>query len=155
MHGETSPRHRDVTLCFIRLVERPNLDADNDLVDSLGLAGVTVDNYSLIEMQSGPMANNLAAVEYDLALVNADHVRSSLLRNLCPRVFDVFRESDPVAHGQRDLLPLGDTEFPCLVEWQLLLGAVFSDDDSSLFWSSGERITGNRQGRNCVINGYG
>ena len=47
-------------------------------------------------------------------------------------MFDVFRESDPVADCQRDLLPLEHTELPCLVEWQLLLDAVLSDNDSSL-----------------------
>ena len=59
-------------------------------------------------------------------------VRSSLLREVLTAVFDVFRESDPVADGQRDLLSLEHTEFSCLVEWQLLLDAVFSDNDSSL-----------------------
>jgi hypothetical protein len=47
-------------------------------------------------------------------------------------VFNVFRESDPVADCQRDLLSPEQTEFPCLVERQLLLDAVFSDNDSSL-----------------------
>jgi hypothetical protein len=46
--------------------------------------------------------------------------------------FDVFRESDPVADCQRYLLSLEHHETPCLVEWQLLLDAVFSDNDSSL-----------------------
>ena len=56
-------------------------------------------------------------------------VRSSLLRNFCP-VLDFFRESDPVADRQ-PLLSLEHTEFPCLVEWQLLLDADLSDDESS------------------------
>ena len=47
-------------------------------------------------------------------------------------MFDVFREWDPVADRQRDLLSLGHTKFPCLVEWQLLLDALFSYNDSSL-----------------------
>jgi hypothetical protein len=47
-------------------------------------------------------------------------------------MLDVLRESDPVADSQRDLLSLEHTEFPCLVEWQLPLDAVLSDDDSSL-----------------------
>jgi hypothetical protein len=47
-------------------------------------------------------------------------------------MFHVFRESDPVADCQRDLLSLEHTELPGLVEWQLLLDAVLSDDDSSL-----------------------
>jgi hypothetical protein len=47
-------------------------------------------------------------------------------------MFHVFRESDPVADCQRDLLSLEHTELPGLVEWQLLLDAVLSDDDRSL-----------------------
>ena len=48
-----------------------------------------------------------------------------------PAAFDVFRESDPVADCDAGLLSLEHTEFPCLVEWQLLLDAVLSHDDSS------------------------
>ena len=80
----------------------------------------------------GAIANNLAFIEYDLALINADHGPELVIEELLTAVFDVFRESDPVADGQRDLLSLEHTEFPCLVEWQLLLDAVFSDNDSSL-----------------------
>jgi hypothetical protein len=47
-------------------------------------------------------------------------------------VFDVSRESDPVADSQRDLLSFEHTEFPSLVEWQLLLDVVFSDNNNSL-----------------------
>jgi hypothetical protein len=72
MHRETGPRHGDVKLRFVRLAERPNRHAYNDLVDSLGLAGVTGDSYSLVDMQSGGITNDLSFVEYDLALVNAD-----------------------------------------------------------------------------------
>ena len=115
-----------------RLAERPNRRAGNDLVDSLRLAGVTGDSYSLVEMQSGPIANNLAFIEYDLAIINADHGPKLVIEELLPAVFDVFRESDPVADCQRDLLSLEHTELSCLVEWQLLLDAVLSDDDSSL-----------------------
>jgi hypothetical protein len=61
------------TLTFVCLAKRPNRHADYDLVDSLGLAGVTGDSYSLIDMQGGAIANNLARVEYDLALINADY----------------------------------------------------------------------------------
>ena len=46
-------------------------------------------------------------------------------------VFGVFRESDPVADGQRDFLSLEHSELPCLVEWQLLFVAGLSDDDNS------------------------
>jgi hypothetical protein len=41
-------------------------------------------------------------------------------------VFDVFRESDPVADCQCDLLSLEHIQFPFLVEWQLLLGGSIS-----------------------------
>jgi hypothetical protein len=60
-------------LCLVRLAELPNRHAGNDLVDGLGLAGVTGDSYSLVEMQGGPSANNLAFIEYDLAIANVDH----------------------------------------------------------------------------------
>jgi len=82
-------------------------------------------------MQSGSSANNLASIEYDLAHINADHGPELVIEKLLPAVFDVFRASDPVADGQRDLLSLEDTEFPCLVAWQLLLGAFLSNNDSS------------------------
>jgi hypothetical protein len=73
MHGPLRARHRDVKLCFVRLAKRPNRHADNDLVDSLGLAGVTGHSYSLIEMKTGAVANKLAFIEYDLAIINADY----------------------------------------------------------------------------------
>jgi hypothetical protein len=117
-------------LCFVRLAERPNRHADNDLVDGLGLAGMTGYSYSLVEMQSGP-GNNLAFIEYDLASINADHGPKLVIEELAPAEFDVFRESDLLANCQRDLLSFEHTEFPCLVEWHLLLGAVFSDNDNN------------------------
>ena len=132
MHGPPRARHRDIKLCFVRLAKRSNRHAGDDLVDSLRLAGVTGDSYSLVQMQSGPIANNLAFIEYDLAIINADHGPELVIEKLVPAVFDVFRESDPVANCQRDLLSLEHAELPCLVEWQLLLDAVLSDDDSSL-----------------------
>jgi hypothetical protein len=74
------------------LAKRPNRHTDNHLVDSLSLAGVTGDTYSLIEMKTGAVAINLALVEYD-------HASSMQLvvEELVPAVFDGFRESDPVA----------------------------------------------------------
>jgi hypothetical protein len=132
MHGPLRARHRDVKLCLVRLAERPNRHASNDLVDSLRLAGVTGDSYSLVEMQSGPSANNLAFIEYDLAIINDDYGSELVIEELLPAVLDIFRESDPVADSKRDLVSLEHTELPCLVEWQLLLDAVFSDNDGSL-----------------------
>jgi hypothetical protein len=41
------------------------------LVDSLRLAGVTGNSYSLIEMKSRAVAKNLALVEYNLVLENS------------------------------------------------------------------------------------
>src|ERR1700746_1649052 len=114
MHGPPRARHRNIKLCLVRL------------------AGVTGDSYSLVEMQSGAIANNLAFIEYDLAIINADHGPELVIKKLLPAVFDVFRDPDPVADCQRDLLSLEHTELPCLVEWQLLFNAVRSDDDSSL-----------------------
>jgi len=84
-------------LCLVRLAERPNRHAGNDLVDSLRLAGVTGDGYSLVDMQSGAVANDLAFVQYDLALINADYGPQLVVEELLPSVFDVFREPDPVA----------------------------------------------------------
>jgi hypothetical protein len=66
IHGPPRARHRDIKLCLVRLAERPNRHAGDDLVDSLRLAGVTGDGDSLINMQSGAVANNLAFIEYDL-----------------------------------------------------------------------------------------
>jgi hypothetical protein len=71
-------------------------------------------------------------VENDLAIITADHGPQLVIEELLPAVFDIFRESDPVADCQRDLLWLEHTELPCLIEWQPLLDAVLSDDDSSL-----------------------
>jgi hypothetical protein len=62
VHRPPRARHRDIKLCLVRLAERPNRHAGNDLVDSLRLAGVTGDSYSLVEMQSGPIADNLALI---------------------------------------------------------------------------------------------
>jgi hypothetical protein len=36
VHRGATARHRDVKLCFVRLAERPNRHADDDLVDRLG-----------------------------------------------------------------------------------------------------------------------
>jgi hypothetical protein len=47
-------------------------------------------------MQSGPIANSLAFIEYDLAIINTDYGPELVVNELLPAVFDVFRESDPV-----------------------------------------------------------
>src|SRR5271165_178013 len=125
-------RQRHLKSCLVLLAERPNRNAGNDVVDSLRLAGVTGDSYSLVEMQSGAIANNLASIEYDVAIINAEHGPQLVIEELLPVVSDVFRESDPVADSKRGLLSLEHTELPCLVEWQLLFDAFLSDDDSFL-----------------------
>jgi hypothetical protein len=73
MHSQPRTRHRDIKLCLVRLAERPNRHAGNNLVDSLRLAGVTDDSNSLVDMKGGAVANNLTFVEYDLAFINADN----------------------------------------------------------------------------------
>jgi hypothetical protein len=52
---------------------------------------------SLIDMQSGAVANNLAFIEYDFDFVDADHGPELVIEELLPAVFNFFRESDPVA----------------------------------------------------------
>jgi hypothetical protein len=116
VHGETSARHRNVKLCFVRLPEGPNRYADNDLVESLGLAGVTGHGYSLIEVKTGAVANNLAIVEYDLVLINANDGSQLVVEEFVAAVFDVFRETDPVADCQSDLLPLEHAKLPRLIK---------------------------------------
>ena len=112
MHGPPRTRHRDIKLCLVRLAERPDRHAGNDLVDSLRLAGVTGDSYSLVEMQKGSRANNLAFIEYDLAIINADHGPELVIEELLPAVFDVFRESDPVADCHRKTLNINPSDWP-------------------------------------------
>jgi hypothetical protein len=99
MHGPPRTRHRDIKLCLVCLAERPNRHAGNVLVDSLRLTGVTGDSYSLVQMQSGPIANNLAFIEYDLDITMLTTVRSSLFRNFCLRflTFFVNRIGSPIA----------------------------------------------------------
>jgi len=71
MHRETSPRHGDAKLCFVRLAGRPKrLTMTWSTV--LAWLALTGDSYSLIEMKTGAVANNLALVEFDLTLINTD-----------------------------------------------------------------------------------
>ena len=60
-------------LRFVSLTERANRHADNHLVYRFGLACVTGDCDSLIDMQGAAVAKHLAFIEYDPALINADH----------------------------------------------------------------------------------
>ena len=90
MHGPPSARHRDIKLCFVSQAERPNRRAGNDLVDSLRLAGMTGDSHCLVEMQSGPISNNLAFIENDLAPSHADCGPELVIRNFCPRCLTFF-----------------------------------------------------------------
>jgi hypothetical protein len=53
---------------------------------------VTGDSYSLVERQNHPIANNLAFIEYDLTIINADHGPELVIDELLPAVFDDFRE---------------------------------------------------------------
>jgi hypothetical protein len=76
--------------------------------------------------KGAPIANNRAFIEYDLAIISADHGSELVIEKLLAAVFDVFRESDPVADCQCDLLSLEHIQFPFLVEWQLLLGGSIS-----------------------------
>jgi hypothetical protein len=130
MHGPLRARHRDIKLCLVRLAKRANRHADDDLVHTLALAGVTGDRYSLVEMKSGAIANDLALLNMILPSSMSITVRSSLLRNLCPRplTFFVNRIGSLI---DSDLLLLEHAELPCLVKWHLLLGGLFSYDDSS------------------------
>ena len=42
-------------------------------------------------MKTGAIASNLTSVEYDLALIDADHGPELVIEELLPAVFDVFR----------------------------------------------------------------
>src|ERR1700761_6346972 len=106
MHSPPRARHRDIKLCLVRLAERPNRHAGNDLVDSLRLAGVTGDSYSLVQMQSAPIANKLAFIEYDLAIINADDGPQLVVQELLPAMFDILGKSNPVTDCDADLLSL-------------------------------------------------
>jgi hypothetical protein len=122
MHCPPRARHRDIKLCLVRQAERPNRHAGNDLVDSLRLAGVTADSYSLVDVQRGPIANNLAFIEYDLALINADHGPQLVVEELVPAGFDVFREPDPVEVQRSQSLSVGLARGAACAEmaWMLL-----------------------------------
>jgi hypothetical protein len=76
-------------------------------VDSLDLARVTRHSYSVVNMQGGAVANDLAFVEYDLAVIDIDHGTQLVVKKLAPVMFDVFREPDAVPDRECNLLPLG------------------------------------------------
>jgi hypothetical protein len=96
-------------------------------------------------MQSGHIANSLAFIDYDLAIINTDHGLELVVNELRLRCLTFFVNRIR-SSLQRDLLSLEQTELSCLVEWQVLLDAILTDDDSSLFRSSRERITGQLPG---------
>jgi hypothetical protein len=58
-------------------------------------------------MQGGAVANDLAFVEYDLAVIDIDHGTQLVVKKLAPVMFDVFREPDAVPDRECNLLPLG------------------------------------------------
>jgi hypothetical protein len=131
MHGPPRAGHRDINCASFAWLNARSGTLTMTWFDSLGLAGVTGDSHSLIEMKTGAVANNLAFIEYDLAIINADHGPELVIDELLPVVFDIFvnRIQSPIGN---DLLPLEHAENPCLFEWQLLLDAAVTDDDSSL-----------------------
>src|SRR5262249_43402782 len=108
-----------------------NRHADNDLVDSLSLARVASDSYSLVDMQSGAVSNNLAFVEYDFGLINASYGSKLVVQEALAALPKVFREPDPIADRTRDFLALVHAELPRLVERQLFLDAILFDDNRS------------------------
>ncbi len=65
-----------------------NRHAGNDLVDSLRLAGLPGDSHSLVDMQRDPVANNLAFIEYDLAVLDVDHGSELVVEELVSATFD-------------------------------------------------------------------
>jgi hypothetical protein len=84
-----------IQLVFNRRVEvfgslfawlNPNRHPDNDLVDSVGLAWLTDDSYSLVDMHIGTVANNLALVEHDLAFIDANYGPGLLVQKRLPAV---------------------------------------------------------------------
>jgi hypothetical protein len=56
-------------------------------------------------MQSDAIANDLSFVEYDPALINADHGPQLVVQELLPAAFDILGEPNPVAAREHDLLP--------------------------------------------------
>jgi hypothetical protein len=71
----------------------------------------------LVTGVNGAVANSLALVEYDCALINAEHVSQLVVRELSAALFDIFSEPDPVADRERDLVPLEHAKLVRLVEW--------------------------------------
>jgi hypothetical protein len=63
--------------------------------------------------RAAPVRTISLLFEYDLALINADHGPKLVVQELLPAMFDVFRESDPVAQRERDLLLLEHAKLNC------------------------------------------
>jgi len=83
-------------------------------------------------MQSRAVAKDLAFVEHDLSVINADYSPQLVVEELLPTVFEIFREPDPIACRERNLLPLENAEFVSVVKWQLLFDAILSDHNNVL-----------------------
>jgi hypothetical protein len=96
---------------------------------------VTGHSYSLVDMESDAVANKLAFVENDFAVINANHGPQLVVQELLPAAFDILGEPNPVAHREHDLLPLKHAKIARLVKRQPLLDAILSDNDTSLLTS--------------------
>jgi hypothetical protein len=100
------------------------------LVYGFGLACVTGDCDSLIDMQGAAVAKHLAFIEYDLALINT--VRSSLLKNFCPQrlTFFVNRIRSPI--DSAICFRSNTLNFGASSGGSLFFNAVLSENDSFL-----------------------
>jgi hypothetical protein len=95
VHRSARAAHRDVKLRLVRLAERLNRHADDDLCYGFTLAGVASDNNSLVQVQSaaGP---NLSRVERHFTGLNRSHHVQLVVAKLGSASSEVFRDSDRV-----------------------------------------------------------
>jgi hypothetical protein len=89
------------------------------------LACLTGYSYPLIKMEAGAVANNLAFVEYDLALINADHSSQLVVEKLMPMVLDVLVNRIRSTIASMIFSRSNTLNFLRLVEWQPLFDAIF------------------------------